>query len=76
MEQLEKILMNDVSAIAISEANNYEESKIFTNHRLLEEGSNDRSEALRQYVVLSGDRLSVHKSDREVTDLDDYDRKD
>jgi hypothetical protein len=68
--------MNDVSAIAISEGNNNEESKIFTNHRPLEEGSIDGSDALRQYVVLSGDRLSVHESEREVTDLDDYDRND
>jgi hypothetical protein len=45
-----------------------------TNQRQIEERSFDRSQALRQFVVLRGDRLKIYEHEREVTDSEDYDR--
>jgi len=45
-----------------------------TNQRQIEERSFDRSQALRQFVVIRGDRLMIYEHERETTDSEDYDR--
>ena len=58
--------------MAISEG--YEEAKEMSNYRFIEQSSFDKNEALRQYVVLNGDKLSIYQHEREVKDSHDYNR--